>query len=544
MTESFTLGAPLDVASYDVDVEEEMLSAESVGQVATYRVSDQLLADADLDQGELTEVLAHSRATVAAAQYRMLQVASLIHDAHAEDYLAEMSVTHGEVTPEEMADIIERGRRPADPSHEFGPDGLERAMADVGATLSVPAAQARTLIEAGHALRYRLPFTAIALSCGRIDLHRFQIAVKRTELCAPDTIERIDCRISEAILGRDQMSIARFTALVDSIVAKVDPVAMKRRRERAQADRRVTIRPDRFAPGQSRVSAQVAITDGAVLDAALDSMAAGVHAGDPRTLEERRADALPALARRLNHLPCRCENCLAVANTPDEGPEPTLADPAPADPEPAASAPSGPVTVIHVIANQSTIDGEDDDPGYVDGHGTIDADTVRDLVADPATRVVGVDPARLEQWLTTNAYRPGKRAQAFVRTGELCCTFPGCNNAVWTCDLDHTTPFDHTHPERGGATAPRNLKPLCRFHHRIKTFTHWRDFQDSLGAVVFESPTGHLFYGNAFRGTDLFPKRRAPDHPARAQIEKRLTCKRARTDGADARWSAAHPPPF
>ena len=133
-----------------------------------------------------------------------------------------------------------------------------------------------------------------------------------------------------------------------------------------------------------------------------------------------------------------------------------------------------------------------------------------------------------------------------MRTGELCCCWPGCNSAVWTVDLDHTVPFDHRNPARGGPTREWNLKPLCRFHHRIKTFGAWRDFQDQLGAVLFESPTGHLFIGNAFTGTDLFPrlKPKPPDHPARSDIEAYFASKRADHTEAQRQWDEQNPPPY
>ncbi len=49
-----------------------------------------------------------------------------------------------------------------DPRAEFGPDGLERATAEVGAVLNVPASKAREIVTAGDTARYRLVFTGQA----------------------------------------------------------------------------------------------------------------------------------------------------------------------------------------------------------------------------------------------------------------------------------------------------------------------------------------------------------------------------------------------
>jgi hypothetical protein len=61
------------------------------------------------------------------------------------------------------------------------------------------------------------------------------------------------------------------------------------------------------------------------------------------------------------------------------------------------------------------------------------------------------------------------------------------------CDLDHTTPFNHSDPAAGGHTVASNLKCLCSFHHRVKTFGGWQDNQLADGTVVWTSPSGQTF---------------------------------------------------
>ncbi|MBE7160183.1 MAG: hypothetical protein INR72_02965 [Williamsia herbipolensis] len=94
-----------------------------------------------------------------------------------------------------------------------------------------------------------------------------------------------------------------------------------------------------------------------------------------------------------------------------------------------------------------------------------------------------------------------------------------------------------------------NLKPLCRFHHRIKTCDKgWRDYQSPLGEAFFHSPTGHMFLGNAYTALDIFPALGPPakpeNHPARTTLADKRTRDRAAHRRAVERADDANPPPF
>ena len=78
---------------------------------------------------------------------------------------------------------------------------------------------------------------------------------------------------------------------------------------------------------------------------------------------------------------------------------------------------------------------------------------------------------------------------------ELCllrdahCVFPGCRRDSRGCDLDHITaylPIEDGGPP--GQTHPGNLAPLCRTHHRMKTFTTWDYKRLDDGTYVWTSP--------------------------------------------------------
>lgn len=549
---------------------------------------------AGLSPQALISTATYSATMNAANTCRMLMVASLLHEHREEDYLLRRSESHsGQAgSVDELAAMTAEAAAGRDPYAEFGPNGFEQAVAEFGAAMNMTPADARNMIRSGDAMRYRLPLTGTALACGCIDLHRFQIAERRTDFVDDATMPAVDAALAEAILARDPMSTARFTALVDTVVHTHAPEAVKRRNEHAARDRGVTIRPDRHQSGRSRIIGHLPHTDAADLNAQLSAMAGGVHTRDPRTMAQRRADALLALAHGKRALDCQCRDCVpeplahdldtdaavdtTVGDIPVAGPvdesrtgasaiDPAAIDTAPTDSGTAAATEStseectcscstcrAPRPTYHIIANLTTLQGLDDDPGMLDGHGLIDAHTMRRLFVDAIhsfiTTGVRTEPseADFQAAAAASTYVPSKKLQALVRAGELCCTFPGCNQPVWTVDLDHTHPFDHTNPARGGKTLQGNLKPLCRFHHRIKTFGAWRDSQDEYMSIWFEAPTGHVYLGNPYTGRDPFSslKTQPPDHPARRRLDDERA---ARTDTHRRQqddWDRKNPPPF
>ena len=74
------------------------------------------------------------------------------------------------------------------------------------------------------------------------------------------------------------------------------------------------------------------------------------------------------------------------------------------------------------------------------------------------------------------------------------CVFPWCGRDARTCDLDHIVPY--VPPDEGGPpgqTNPQNLAPLCRRHHRAKTFTGWTYQRQRDGTYEWTSPHGHTW---------------------------------------------------
>ena len=110
--------------------------------------------------------------------------------------------------------------------------------------------------------------------------------------------------------------------------------------------------------GTAELSGLLVSTDAAALDTRLDALARTVCQADPRTVEQRRADALGALAVGMERLACRCGQAQC----------------------PAGQRPANPAVVIHVVAEQATVEGRSQSPAYLMGANTlISAEVVAEL---------------------------------------------------------------------------------------------------------------------------------------------------------------------
>ena len=125
--------------------------------------------------------------------------------------------------------------------------------------------------------------------------------------------------------------------------------------------------------------------------------------------------------------------------------------------------------VIHVLAEQATLDGISDKPGYLPGFGILPADSVR-AVAESAT----LKPVQVPVEAAPDpGYRPTTKTVEFIRWRDLTCRWPGCDRPVERCDIDHTVPYPV------GPTHPSNNKPYCRTQDCVNTLNyHCKSYHD------------------------------------------------------------------
>ncbi|MCV7445137.1 HNH endonuclease [Mycobacterium paraense] len=347
-------------------------------------------------------------------------------------------------------------------TEDWAIDTMEAVAAEIAAALRISQGLAASRLHYARALRERLPGVGEVFRAGDIDFRMFATLVFRTDLIVDDAVlAGVDATLAANVARWPSMSRGRLAAQVDKIVAKADKDAVRRRRE-AQVGREVWI-GDRVQDGLAEIQGTLFATDAHALDRRLTALAATVCAHDPRTREQRRADALGALAAGADRLGCRCgrPDCAAGKRPP-----------------------AGPV-VIHVIAEQATLDGTGTAAGSELGaDGLIPPELVAELAAS-SKLVPLVHPGDAPP---ENGYVPSKALADFVRCRDLTCRAPGCDRPAIECDIDHTIPY-----AQGGPTHASNLKCYCRTHHLLKTFWGWVEKQLRDGTLIVTMPGGQTY---------------------------------------------------
>ncbi len=237
----------------------------------------------------------------------------------------------------------------------WGTDTHDAITDEIAAALSITRGMADSYLDYARAMRLRLPRVGALLVAGDIDYRTFQTIVYRTDLIAdPDVLAAVDAALAIKVTRWPGITQGRLGGYVDRIVARADLDAVRRRRER-RGDREVSIWGD--ADGLTEIFGRLHTTDAHAVDARLDALAGTVCADDPRTRNQRRADAMGALAMGADRLRCRCGQAHC----------------------PAAIGPVPSPVVIHVIADQAGIEGAS--PGSMVGS---DALIPAELVAELA----------------------------------------------------------------------------------------------------------------------------------------------------------------
>jgi hypothetical protein len=342
---------------------------------------------------------------------------------------------------------------------DWAVDAEAAVAAEVSAGLRISQGSAADRLRIARAMRERLPRTAEVFIAGDIDYRAFAAIVSRTDLMVDtDALARTDELIAVNVARWPSLTRGRLSAKIDAIVARVDADAVRRRRER-HIDREVWIGSD--SDGISQIIGSLFTVDAHALDARLNGLAATACGHDPRTAEQRRADALGALAAGADRLGCRCGRADCAAGK-----------------RPASSS-----VTIHVIAAQETLNGTATTPAAEFGAGGLITPELLAELAKSAKLVPLVHPGYAPP---EPAYTPSKVLADFVRARDLTCRWPGCDVPAFDCDVDHTIPH-----AQGGKTHAANLKCYCRTHHLAKTFWGWREQQLADGTLILTSAAGH-----------------------------------------------------
>src|SRR5262245_3601892 len=314
-------------------------------------------------------------------------------------------------------------------------DGCDAVAAEIAAVQNISHARAVGQVQFACAVWHRLPAVARVFVSGVIDFRLVSTIVSRTENVEDAVLPGLDAAIARHCVKWMKLSGPKVRDRVDRWVARFDPAGVRVPPE-LNDDRYVEITPG--AAGTAVLSGFLSAADGAALDGRLQAVAGTVCENDPRSTQQRRADACGAVGLNEATLACQCgsPDCPVAAERNAVG-----------------------AVVIHVLAEQATLDGTSNAPGYLPGFGILPAESVREIAATATLTPVTVPTAAAPE----TGYRPSAGLAQFLRWRDLTCRWPGCDRPAQHCDVD-------TVPYPTGVTHASDLNHYCRLHHQTNAF--------------------------------------------------------------------------
>ncbi|ORM33681.1 hypothetical protein BFL43_13600 [Williamsia sp. 1135] len=260
-------------------------------------------------------------------------------------------------------------------SHDFLQDAYVQAAARLALANRLSQTAAESHLTCALALRDRLPKVALALKHGLVAWHHIPKIVSRTDLIeGTDHAADIDRDIAESLRGKGSWSSKAMRDMIDATIFRRDPDLIREDRKDAKDKRGVWSEGEQN--GMGSLTATLSAEHTAIIMKRLEMLAKSTCRRDPRKKAQRMSDALFAitmgrefacLCDEDDEHPCEAEIWPLVKTQQIGGVDVKI--------------------VLHAIANQSTLDGEDDEPGYLEGHGVISAEHARDLAKQDSTTV-------------------------------------------------------------------------------------------------------------------------------------------------------------
>ena len=351
----------------------------------------------------------------------------------------------------------------------------------VSLALKVPVRTAQRKLKSGRTLLRELPKTLALLSKGEISGRHAEVITEAAWRLEPGLVGAFEDRVIERAAAQ---TVSQLRQSVRRAQVALDPATAHERHQRALADRRVGFQP--ADDGMAELPVLVGAAEGQLIYTRLTAAAHLLPAGDPRTLDQKRADLLvDAVLSGLPH---------------DALPELQGRRPA-----------------IQVVVSADTLLCLDDEPGHLTGYGAITAATARRLAADESGtwRRLLTDPDT-GQLLDIGAehYRPSRRLRDFVSARDAVCTFPTCNQPGYRCEFEHIEPH-----RRGGATCRSNGALACKRHNLCKINTGWSYRQNGDGSFTWTDDTGHPHPSHP---PERWTRPRRPNDSSRRQAERRM----------------------
>lgn len=367
-----------------------------------------------------------------------------------------------------------------DPRSRWACDLWDATAAEVAAALGISTRRASSQMYLAQSLRERLLKVNALFLAGRIGARLVSTISWRTHCVVDEAVmAAIDTEISAAAEKWGPLSDSRVETLIDAVVHAHDPQAREWFR---QAARTMDVQFGKPADdtGTRSVWGRLFAVHAELIERRLTAIARAVCDADPRTVGQRRAEAMGAVFAGADRIACQCglTDC----------------------PNPASAALKGSDVVAdeNAVAQARAAAQDETDHGMaattrprsvalMANGGIVPNPLLAELIREGADVVPLIPPCEQAE----ARYRPSLKLQRFIRCRDLACRFPGCDAPAEICDIDHAIAYPI------GPTHPSNLRCLCRKHHLLRTFwtgeDGWRDKQLPDGTIIWTAPTGHTY---------------------------------------------------
>ena len=363
---------------------------------------------------------------------------------------------------------------------------LGRSAAEQGRTIGAQVALARRVsphqgsrhLGLAEALVHEMPKTLAALESGDTSEWRATLVARETACLSSDDRRRVDAELAARPDGLAALGDRGTADAARAVAYRLDPASALRRIQKAESERRVTIRP---APDTMTLLTGLLPVGGgmaayAALNREVDALKA---AGDARSRGQLMADVF------VERLTGR-----ATATAYDLTRWDAVPPPPPRDLT--EGLPAGTDVELQLVMTDAALFGADDTAAHLNGFGPIPALLARRLVREAG------DDVRI--WLRRLYTRPDTgqlvamesqgRAftgllRRFLLTRDQVCRTPWCDTVIR--HIDHPTPVAD-----GGETTADNSQGLCEACNYVKELPGWTARPDPDEAlVVTTTPTRH-----------------------------------------------------
>ncbi|KGI68821.1 HNH endonuclease [Mycolicibacterium rufum] len=312
-----------------------------------------------------------------------------------------------------------------------------------------------------NALVHEMPHTLAALQAGVLTEYRASLIVKQSACLTVEDRRALDRELCADQQGLVGWGNARIEAAAAAIAARLDAAAVVERKNKAAQSAGAWTRC--AANGMVYLTFLMPLRQGVGVYAALKREADTSGDGRPRgqvmtdTLYER------------------------VTARPAEQPSPVA---------------------VNLVLADTTLFGEDDSPGWVQGYGPVPAVVARDLVSDAVTDETAKATLRRLYRHPDSGQLVAMESKArifpnglrtFIGLRDQTCRTPYCNAPIR--HYDHTTPA-----RQGGATSAGNGAGSCEACNYAKEAPGWTvttTDHDGCHTATYTTPTGATYHSTA-----------------------------------------------